>query len=356
MINVTDHDQFGWFRGSVIEQNGAKGKQGWFPASFVEPYSAVIGSVGSGSSRPDAVSHTVGAATLAASLGHSSASSRSDSERSSVASQPTRTPASPRGRSPGLWSSQTMDAIRMAALSKNVAAVAARAAQAAMMRSPHYDAGLTPTRPTLSRQSSSSARNLRAQVLKRAAAVTVQIHSSQAARAASPASVASHSHGSGASLTHMLSSGGRTDTDGGDGHTPNSGTPTRSFRTMHSSGAASAASRGSSSSVSSSLSGTQREGKQLSPTANSSNSPASTITDTDALIRVLYPDVPDAPSPANAGAGAAGAGAGAGAALSGQAAVPTGLDAQDSFSTHGSGNLVWAVEKILASDRGLDVV
>ena len=122
---------------------------------------------------------------------------------------------------------------------------------------------------------------------------------------------------------------------------------------MHSSGAASAASRGSSSSVSSSLSGTQREGRQLSPTANSSHSPASTITDTDALIRVLYPDVPDAPSPANAGAGA---GAGAGAALSGQAAVPTGLDAQDSFSTHGSGNLVWAVEKILASDRGLDVV
>jgi len=30
--------------------------------------------------------------------------------------------------------------------------------------------------------------------------------------------------------------------------------------------------------------------------------------------------------------------------------------ADSSFSSHGSGNLVWVVDKILASNRGLDAV
>jgi len=216
VVNVVDHDQFGWFRGSVMlssedEEAGGGGggagggagaalqQEGWFPASFVEPYTAVIGAgAGAGGRAPSAAAAPAAMPTNVGSGGAARATNGSGGAGGGTAAAPgaisldaALADADAAG-SPKLWSSHTMDAIRAASMSRNVAAVRAAAAASDTQYAPSdFGQGrrgvtMPVPRARLERQSK-SARDLRAEVLKRQAAVAVQMHASGGRVSMSPA-------------------------------------------------------------------------------------------------------------------------------------------------------------------------
>ena len=171
-----------------------------------------------------------------------------------------------------------------------------------------------------------SARALRAAVLKRAAATTVK------AQAAASAGVGSATARSAVSSTQRSNRTNRT-TDTTDS--------LPSF-TSSSSSATDA-----------------KHGLSVDVTLGSGGRASSDI---DAMIRALYPNMPSSPTVfvtggsgghAAATVGSSGTAASRLSAARRAAASPRAIG-DESFNSTGSGNAVWVVDKVLASDRGLD--